>query len=309
MQLFGIAAQAGRAATPTITGRQAGEEATSKAETILGREPTGVERQRIADVEPSGPLITQTQESAFQKGLGEADAADVTAVRERSDLARRTIVETGRIRAALESQRFKTGVFSDARVFLGRLFDFIDVETPSDIIGDAATADTLDSAANRLGLDIAEKLGRVTNMSLRFIRDSLPALSRTPEGNLILVEVMERIAQRDIEIDRLQETFLSEFQTIRPKGRKSLREAVLDLDDTDPIISDKLRQRIIEGSQKAPRSFKSFDDPFTLDRERPIPDVPSDLPEGSVFVDFTEDGGLPVFRDPEGKLWVDEDAG
>jgi hypothetical protein len=198
------------------------------------------------------------QETAFAKELGKEEAKGVTEIRQRGTAAFRNLAEIERMSAAIESGRFRTGVLSDIRVFMARLTDFVGV--PPDhflykLVGDAATADTLDAAANVLGVEAAQKLGRITNMSLTFIRDSLPSLTRTPEGNRILLEVMKRTEGREIEIASLVEQFIQQHGSLTPPNERTFYQAVRDLEEGDPIITPELRERIIEGSRTAPNSF------------------------------------------------------
>jgi len=151
---------------------------------------------------------------------------------------------------------------------------------------------------------MAQKLGRITNMSLKFVIDALPNLTRTPEGNKILIEVMDRVADREIEIARLVNSYIGEFGTLRPEGRKSFLEASFDLDESDPVIDDKLKQRIIEGSKKAPAKFsdiKGFVDSVTAAKAT----LPEGVPEGSVKIGKNADGN-DVWETPDGVKLVDE---
>ena len=248
-------------AEPEPSGAEKGKAKLAEAEAILGREPTEGERQRAAGVAERAPVISITQEgeTAMAKELGKRDAERIDKLENDAQQAFRTLAEVERMSAAVESGRFTTGVFSDARVFLARLADFVGAsEDTRELLGDAATADTLDAAANRLGVEAAQKLGRITNMSLQFVRDSLPNLTRTPEGNRILMEVMRRTSEREIQLASLAEDFLQRYNTLRPKDERTYFQAVRDLEQEDPVITPELRQRIVEGSRQPAKSFKDL---------------------------------------------------
>ena len=297
--LFDEAVSAASLKTASLTGAREGEQKVAEAEGILGasdqpqEQLTGGQAQVLAGVAPKTPFIeiTQTGEQALVKELGKLDAQRINDLETAAQTAISTKREVARMRAAIESGRFKTGVFSDVRQFMARLFDFAGID-PSEVdplIGDAATADTLDAAAARLGVDLAQKLGRITNMSLQFVKDSLPSLTRTPEGNKILIEVMDKVADRDIEIASLADSYFSQFGTLRPKDRKSFFEATRDLDESDPVIDEALRQRIIDGSKNSPKSFKDvkgFLDSITSESI----ELPAGIPEGSKIIGTTVDG-------------------
>lgn len=209
----------------------------------------GRERQPVVS-------ITQQGETEMAKQLGKLDAERVVKAEDDAQLAYRTLAEVDRMSAAIESGRFTTGVFSDARVFLSRLADFVGAsDDVKKIVGDAATSDTLDAAASRLGIEAAQNLSRLTNMSLTFIKDSLPSLARTPEGNRVLLEVMKRTAGRQIQHASLMDQYIQRHGTLRPENEKTYFQAVRDLEEEDPVITPELRKRIVDGSKDAPKSF------------------------------------------------------
>lgn len=205
------------------------------------------------------PVLTPDEQARaeFLSGMSKKDAERVSEIEVAADSAARTKAEVTRITAALDSGRFTPGVFSDARQFLARLAEFTGSDELVKVVGDAATADTLDAASKRLGIELADRMGRVTNMSLQFVVDAIPGLSRTEEGNRIIAETLDRTADREIEIANLTENFLQENNgNPRPKGKRSLFQMIRDLEEKSPVIDDELQKRIIDGSRKAPKSFK-----------------------------------------------------
>src|SRR3990167_6688474 len=200
--------------------------------------------------------ITQQGESAVAKELGQLDAKRVVKLETDAQQAFLDKAEAQRMTAALDSGRFTPGVFSDARHFIARLADFAGAGPEiKDLVGDAATADTLDAASAKLGVAVAEKMGRFTNMSLQFVKDSVPNLARTPEGNRVLLDVMNRTADRQIEVASLADKFIQQYGTLRPKDEKTYFQAVRDLEEKDPLITPELEKRIKEGSKQTGSSF------------------------------------------------------
>ena len=172
--------------------------------------------------------------------------------------ASRTIAEIDRMEAALDSGAFKPGAFANTLQFLGRVGERLGIEKEiKSIVGDAKTADVLDAASKRLGIAVAERLGgRVTNVILKFIEDSVADLSKTEGGNRVLLKTMRRIAERDKEIADLKDEFLLRHETLRPKGQRSFQQARRDLEERDPIITEELRAEISKEADIAPKSFK-----------------------------------------------------
>ena len=200
--------------------------------------------------------ITQQGESAVAKELGQLDAKRVVKAEADAQQAFLDKAEVQRMTAALDSGKFTPGVFSDARHFMARLADFAGAGPEiKNLVGDAATADTLDAASAKLGVAIAEKMGRFTNMSLQFVKDSVPNLARTPEGNRVLLEVMNRTADRQIEVASMADKFIQRYGTLRPKDEKTYFQALRDLEENDPLITPELEKRIKDGSKQTGGSF------------------------------------------------------
>lgn len=244
------------------------------------------------------PLISneETLQSAMAKGLAKVDAETVKDIETRESIASRSLGEIDRMEAATKSGKFETGVFSQPRVFIARLLEFtgLNREETSKIIGDAPTADTLDAASKRLAVEVADKLGRVTNMSLGFVEASLPNLTRTPEGNMILLEVMRRTAQREIQIGTIKDEYIQTYGVLRPPSGKSFFQRIRDLEESDPVITPELKQRIVEGGKAAPKSFKEIAPP----EFKP--------PTGYDFLRLRDDGRIDIKRKKDGKIFTQD---
>jgi hypothetical protein len=213
----------------------------------------GAPRSSNTVVMPPGPL-------ALVKELGNLDAKRIGGMIDDAQSAMARLAQLDRIDVAAASKRFTTGIFGPQRQFLSQAAEFLGLD-PSRLVdgqgrpllGDAATADTIDAASKEIAAEFAKNMSRVTNMSLGFIRDALPNLSRTPEGNAVLNEVMRSVAQRQIELGRLADKFARIGDT-RPPGQPSMFELMADLDRNSPVITPELRRRIEEGSRPGPRS-------------------------------------------------------
>lgn len=218
---------------------------------------------------PKAPLMVNNPPTAHDvltestaAALGKADAKTIEEYEERGQQAIRDGFEIDRITAAIKGGKFTTGVFSDARHFLAQFSEMAGIDTSAlkdgqgrPLLGDAMTADTIDAAVNRLAVVAAQKLGRITNMSLEFIRKSLPGLMRTDQGNLILLEVMTKVKEREILVADMSSNFFRKHGTLRPKDAPSFFQEVKDLDDSDPVIDDDLKQRIEEGGKLSATSM------------------------------------------------------
>ena len=237
-------------------------------------EPNKVVGPGAALVGPSGGVIFQNEKdsrpqisiidkgrSKFFEDLGAIDAKSIETLETNAQAARRNRTEIVRMQAAIKGGQFTTGSFSDLRVFLARIATFVGLDNKiTRSLGSAATADVLDAASANLGVEVAQKLGRITNMSILLIQRSLPSLIRTPEGNEILLEIMDRGEQREIDKARLANDFIrrgipGEGNPLRPATGKSLFEAIDDLAVTDPVLTPELLERVEKGASKAVPSF------------------------------------------------------
>lgn len=199
--------------------------------------------------------IDNTTESAraraFGKAAGEFEAETLKGAVEQGRRAQADLVEIGRIKEASEGGTFQTGSFSDLRrgvAQFARLIGPETAETVEGIVGSAATADTIRAASRKLALNEIPKLGRTLKAGLTLIQETLPDLSVTPEGNRILVEVLERVAQRQIEAATLAETYMR-LGTAFPEDGPSYDAALARLEADDPILTDDLRRRIRQGAK------------------------------------------------------------
>lgn len=237
-----------------------------------------------AKAPPRRPLVVnEAQETAFRKNWGKQDADLGISLRNDGLKAVNDKIEITRMKLALESGGFTPGVFSNARYFLAQLAEFLGAGPElKELIGDATTADTLEVASRRLAIEEAAKLDRLTNMGLKFIEESLPALSRTTGGNMILLEVMDRIADRKQEIGALAEEY-SQYSGLSPAGIPSLFERVKELEENDPVLTEELKEKIRTSVSKSPKNWRDV-----------FPDLPNKgaLPEGVVLPEGYMYGGI-----------------
>lgn len=208
---------------------------------------------QIRILEGGGPVvnINQTQESSFAKQFGQDEAKLVTDLRQSSLTARQTKTSLKQMRSALEGGQFVTGAASGIRKTAATFAALIGIpgEQISPLIGSAASAETIDQAFNALAIQLSkEGEGRMTNLFLRNIADSLPNLARTPEGNKIIVDIMDRVADRQIEMAQLAEKFSREKKGLTPEKGPSFFDALDKLEENKPVIDDALAKRITEAS-------------------------------------------------------------
>jgi hypothetical protein len=243
---------------------------------------------------------------AFAKATAEADVKRIASQVGAATQATKDKVEIARMRAALDAGDFKTGAFAQQRQFVARLANFLGLDEDNPVleeIGNARTSDTLDAAVNKMAINEAANLGRITNMSLGFVKDSLPSLTRTPEGNRILIDVMDRSADRQILLGKVAEEYQRNFGSLNPTDdvwkerypnipRMSFSEAAANIEAKDPVVNEEMINKIKSHVKTAPKTFKAASEKA----------VPTGLPKGSVYAGKSKRTGKPVYRAPDGKL-------
>ena len=274
-----------------------------KRAVLAGKVPGTPEFQQFiedATLKP-GVSINMKGEGRFVEKLGEITAEKLGKLNDNAQAATLTLTEIDRAKTALDSGKFTTGSFGEFRAEVARFAEFMGA--PDEIknaIGDAATADTFEAATKRLALNEIPKLERTLVAGLKIVQESLPALSRTPEGNRILLDVMERVANREIQLAELAND-ISLDPNVGDDPRKIGREmlkSMREMEKSDPIITEELRQRIKDGTKNAP---KSIADVFNELKGASSPEGVA-IPDGFEYVGKTPDGKVRVKNKATGRI-------
>ena len=217
------------------------------------------EEQRIMRLGKNTEFNINTQVPAHETSLANLSASQLEAVNTSADVATFENAELDKILAGLKAGTFKTGSFSQFRHFGSRLLEFFDAPAEiRELAGSATTADMIKSAAAGLAVKKASNLGRVTNLQVQLILESLPDLMRTEDGNQILAEVMRRGNERIIEHSNIANRMLrSPARHLFPPNQESYWDKVRKLNEEDPIINDAMKARIAVLLGKDPAEMAS----------------------------------------------------
>lgn len=215
--------------------------------------------------------IDQRGPTAEAEALGRLAVETVQKVRENAASASRDLNLLARQRSAIESGAFQPGALAETRLGISRLLELVNIDpasVPGDFLGASSVAEMIDAVSNDLATSAAERLSRVTNMSLQMARDSVPNLLRTAEGNMLLIDALERDALNAMEEQRITENFLREHGTTMPPGQDSLEQVLMahrlqvredssDLAERIERIGRVERRSIEEATGRAPRGFRT----------------------------------------------------
>ncbi len=185
-------------------------------------------------------------EKEMDKRLAQIDTDMVKGVLEKGDTARAQQPQIDAMKETLKSGLFKFGTLADARTEVGRFFETLGVDSGrvNKLIGGAQTAEVFDASVNQLFSESAKDMDRSMKLSLTGIQKSLPQLYMTPEGNNVLVTLLERVNANKIAKADLTEQYWSEHGTTRAEGQPSLRKLLNEFDTKNPVVDDALKEQI-----------------------------------------------------------------
>ena len=217
--------------------------------------------------ESRGPLVSNVvggdEFNPFETNVLEAEAERVQVIDQQADVARTTLPIIEQMETALESGKFETGFLAGLRLNAGEVARLFNVRLPEGLkAGDPATGSLLRSGFSNLAIETAQGMSRQTNMGLQMISESLGNLQTTPEGNEIILETMRRLAQRRIQIAELKDEY-TQYGTLSmprllPEGVPTFNEALRQLDEENPIMTDEMFERIQNLSTPG-RDLSEFD--------------------------------------------------
>ena len=256
---------AGIELSPEKIGQNKAKERVALFEGIYGYKPATDEEKLLAfPGGGTGPKITinnQDKGSAeFIKKLSGNEAEIAGQVLKEGVDANYQLIEIEGIRENLNSDRFKPGPFAGFRIYLGQVANFFGIDSGkfSEIIGDPKTGEAFQSAVARLATEASKNTTRI-RLAFEFIQRSMPELSKTKAGNLLILDVMERIAKRRRELADLIPKYKKAEGLIPLDGTIPFTEAVAELEKNDPVINDEIKAKInaeLENTKKI--TFKDF---------------------------------------------------
>lgn len=149
------------------------------------------------------------------------------------------------LEAVTKDGRFKTGAFAGSRQFLGQVLELGGVN-PNDIpgVGDPMNAEVFKSLSQQMATKQAQDLSRLTNLGLQLVQGNVPDLSKTPEGNAVLIEIRKRANDRSIQIQHKADEYMHKYKTLSPDGLPSLDDYITKLDNENPVINKALEDQI-----------------------------------------------------------------
>ena len=186
----------------------------------------------------------------MQKGFGEDLTETLTANLRAGRVAGNTLGTVQGMKALID-EGTRTGFGTETMVQLARAGQAFD---PNFKVSGVAGAEAFQAFSNSVILPEVKKLGvNPTDTDLKFIVQGSPSLSKSPQGNLILLDTLELKLQREQDLAKFSNQWLSQnANTVKTNpiiAQTQFNDAFNNYVQTSPLYkpqADILRQRMIQ---------------------------------------------------------------
>jgi len=194
--------------------------------------------------------ITAPVTIQMQKGFGEDLTETLTANLRAGRVAGNTLGTVQSMKALID-EGTRTGFGTETMVQLARAGQAFD---PNFKVSGVAGAEAFQAFSNSVILPEVKKLGvNPTDTDLKFIVQGSPSLSKSPQGNLILLDTLELKLQREQDLAKFSNQWLAQnANTVKANpiiAQTQFNDAFNNYVQTSPLYrpqADILRQRIIQ---------------------------------------------------------------
>ena len=211
-----------------------------------------VEKKALETTKAKQPVtnVTNTVSNNMQRGFGEDLTETLTANLRAGRVAGNTLGTVQSMKALID-EGTKTGFGTETMVQLARAGQAFD---PNFKVSGVAGAEAFQAFSNSVILPEVKKLGvNPTDTDLKFIVQGSPSLSKSPQGNLILLDTLELKLQREQDLAKFSNQWLAQnANTVKANpiiAQTQFNDAFNNYVQTSPLYkpqADVLRQRIIQ---------------------------------------------------------------
>ena len=209
-----------------------------------------VEKKALETTKAKQPItnITAPVSISMQKGFGDDLTETLTANLRAGRVAGSTLGTVQSMKALIE-EGTRTGFGQETMLQLGRAGQLFD---PNFKIAGVAGGEAFQAYSNAVILPEVKKLGvSPTDTDLKFIVQGSPNLSKSPQGNLILLDTLELKLKREQDLARFSNQWLSQnANTVKNNpivAQTQFNDAFNNYVDTSPLYkpqAEMLRQRV-----------------------------------------------------------------
>ena len=211
-----------------------------------------VEKKALETTKAKQPVtnITAPVSISMQRGFGEDLTETLTANLRAGRVAGNTLGTVQGMKALID-EGTRTGFGTETMVQLARAGQAFD---PNFKVSGVAGAEAFQAFSNSVILPEVKKLGvNPTDTDLKFIVQGSPSLSKSPQGNLILLDTLELKLQREQDLAKFSNQWLAQnANTVKANpiiAQTQFNDAFNNYVQTSPLYkpqADVLRQRIIQ---------------------------------------------------------------
>jgi hypothetical protein len=259
--------------------------------------------RRVA-LQPGDVPDPPVEETAIRKAYGEERGKILARLEQATnDFATEAINETSRLdvfEAALSG--FETGSFAGVRASAARLIDFFGGDPGEyDILraDTAMSADVLKAYHNRLTIDVASSdvfEGNLNKDEIRILEDSVVGLSKTREGNAMLIEARRFAGRHAIEKANFMEDYLTSGGKSRVENIEGLPAKLRDWEVQNNAFPQEFLDRI-DAAGKVPVSEPGHSGTSSDGRKFTSDDA--------TFMGWDDQTGFAIFFSKEGVQYND----
>lgn len=225
--------------------------------------------------------IVQTQEKEEAKQVGGGFGKQYITLQESDMASRSKLSKYDRMGQLL--QQINTGKVEPTKTSIQAFADSLGISVDKSLPAKQA----FEALSNEIALTLrnpaggAGMPGALSDKDREFLQGMTPNLSKTPEGNRMIIETARKLAQRDMEVAKMAREYR--------KKRGQFDEGFFDELDKYSQAHPLFQEKSVKGS-KSPSTKSGA--------------VLNALPQGSKQIGTS--GGKPVYEDATGKRWIGE---
>jgi len=173
----------------------------------------------------------------LDKEIAKRFAEEGQAIAQASDDARATLGQIDRMRMLQRSA--ESGLYADEKLFLEKAANMLGVENFV-YDGSVGAGEAMRSLGTDFVLGFTERTkGAISEAEMDLFAKAAPGLGNTPEGNALILDMMERIATRQIEVDQLRSEFMMNLPASDKTNAQYLwRQRLNEYHQNNPIFSE-----------------------------------------------------------------------
>jgi ribosome-binding protein aMBF1 (putative translation factor) len=255
--LFGQASQ-----NPNPFGSDAYKQVAALDPQLAGQYRNAMEaKQPLVNIDAAGKEVNKEAET-----VGEFFGKQFVETQESAGKANQALTRVNRTRQLLK--QVNTGTLGSAKTAAKSLAKDLGVDLAQlNIQDDAGAAQALSAMSTQAALDFVQQTkGSISNAEMDLFAKAVPSLSRTPEGNELILEMQEKIAKNQIEVAKLAREYR------KNKGRidEGFGDVLDQYHQKNPLFTEDIKKRIQGGPTTQPG--QPGQKPQSM--ERPAPDAP-----------------------------------